>query len=73
MDDELEKYAASLSRLSQFLPGYDQLYGTSVRKVTIRLIDVKVTGEVHVRSPRFWGASRLNEIFILGSPRKPTI
>ncbi|KAL3441392.1 hypothetical protein BJX65DRAFT_313833 [Aspergillus insuetus] len=44
MDDEINKYAANLSRLSQSLPG-------------ISLIDVLETGNVHVHDPQTWAAS----------------
>jgi hypothetical protein len=57
MDDEIENYATNLLRLSRILPGYDQLCETSTGQVKIDLIDVHVTGDVHVHDSKTWTAS----------------
>ncbi|KAL2842295.1 hypothetical protein BJX68DRAFT_244873 [Aspergillus pseudodeflectus] len=59
MDDEIDNYAANLSRLSQILPGYDQLCETSTGQVRIDLIDVPLTGDVHVHDSQTWAASSI--------------
>jgi hypothetical protein len=58
MNDEIDKYNANLARLSERLPGYQHLCASSNEEtVKIDLIDVQVTGDVHIQDTRFWRAS----------------